>query len=91
MLDSRGGTRIGAAYSQGTVVKGRNFRNAVISGQIVYALADGDIVASGVVRNNKRTQTFAVTGGTRAYEGARGSITSTEQGGGSLDSVHLLP
>lgn len=91
VLDSRGGTRIGTAFAYGTVAGGSSFRNAVIPGQIVIDLGDGEIVVSGAVRNGQPTQTFAVTGGTGAYEGDRGSATETEQGYGSLITVHLLP
>jgi hypothetical protein len=91
VLDSKGGSRIGTAFGNGTVMKGHSFRNAVLSGHDVVQLRDGQIMASGLVRNAEKKQTFAVTGGTGAYEGAHGSVSSIEQESGSLDTVHLLP
>ena len=54
----------------------------------VYHLADGDIYASGTMRfDDSDTGEGAVTGGTGAYTGARGTI----EPGHKRDIVHLLP
>jgi hypothetical protein len=57
-------------------------------------LRDGDIMGAFVFRGEE-PRTVAVTGGTGAYEGARGSITFAEQkiGRRTLDQarIHLLP
>jgi hypothetical protein len=54
----------------------------------VYHLADGDIYSSGTVRfDASGTGEGAVTGGTGAYAGARGTI----EPGHKRDIVHLLP
>lgn len=90
VFDRKGGSRIGTLYGYGTVVKGNRFSNAAAIGQFVFELKDGTLVTAGVLRD-KRTQTFSVIGGTRAYEGARGSQTEIDQGDGGLETVHLLP
>jgi hypothetical protein len=54
----------------------------------VYHLADGDIYSAGTVRFDAAgTGEGAVTGGTGAYAGARGTI----EPGHKRDIVHLLP
>lgn len=54
----------------------------------VYHLADGDIYSSGTVRfDDSGTGEGAVTGGTGAYVGARGTV----EPGHKHDIVHLLP
>ena len=54
----------------------------------VYHLADGDIYSSGTVLfDDSGTGEGAVTGGTGAYAGARGTI----EPGHKRDIVHLLP
>jgi hypothetical protein len=54
----------------------------------VYHLADGDIYSSGtVLLDDSDTGEGAVTGGTGAYTGARGTI----EPGHKRDIVHLLP
>lgn len=54
-------------------------------------LADGQLAAAGAVVGDTRRATFAVTGGTGAYEGVRGSLTSVMgRGDKSTISVHLI-
>jgi hypothetical protein len=48
---------------------------ALYACQVTYTLAGGTITASGIVRLND-TATAAITGGTGAYAGARGVLTS---------------
>jgi hypothetical protein len=91
ILDHAGGTRIGTAYSQFTVVSGNGFANAVFRGHGAFKLRDGQIAADGILRPANATNTVAVQGGTGAYEGARGSLTFTQVSNGSQDSFHLLP
>jgi hypothetical protein len=59
----------------------------------VYALKDGTIVASGLVDGvaNEIPDRLAVVGGTGAYAGARGTLTSAETKTGSTDTIELLP
>ena len=48
---------------------------ALYACQVTYVLARGTITAAGVVRLSG-TATAAITGGTGAYAGARGTLTS---------------
>ena len=48
------------------------------------------ILTGGVLRDNGRN-TFAVIGGTGAYEGARGTQTEKDLGSGGIETIHLLP
>jgi hypothetical protein len=92
LLDHRGGTRIGTLYAEGTIVKGNRFSNAVIQVNGVAKLGDNQLTIDGIIRDQKLNK-VAVTGGTGAYEGARGSVTEMDVSGGqgSKDTVHLLP
>ncbi|MCC6222163.1 MAG: hypothetical protein IT201_01570 [Thermoleophilia bacterium] len=58
----------------------------------VLKLKDGTLTLSGVIQGQSDQRVGAITGGTGAYEGARGSITS-ELGpdGNRVHTVHLLP
>src|SRR4051794_6097925 len=91
ILDRAGGTRIGTAYSQFTVVSGNSFANAVFRGHGAFKLRDGQIAADGILRPANATNIVAVLGGTGAYEGARGSLPFTQVSNGSQDPFPLLP
>ena len=73
----------------------KNFNGSVTLCDGFYVLRDGTITGSAsVIQAPKQTVQFAVTGGTGAYEGARGSGTSTNRPGRNapIDTViHLLP
>lgn len=57
--------------------QGPSIEKALYSCQLTYALADGTITAAGVGRIGQSAPvTVAVTGGTGAYAGARGTLTS---------------
>ncbi|MGH2966847.1 MAG: hypothetical protein ACRDMH_15890 [Solirubrobacterales bacterium] len=92
LLDHRGGTRIGTLYAEGAIVNGNRFANAVIHVDGVAKFGDDQLTIDGIIRDQK-LNTVAVTGGTGAYEGARGSVTEMDVSGGqgSKDTVHLLP
>src|SRR4051794_26839625 len=91
ILDRAGGTRIGTAYSQFTVVSGHTFANAIFRGHGTFKLHDGQITADGILRPANTTNTVPVLGGTGAYEGTRGSLSFTQVQSGSQDTFHLLP
>ena len=91
ILDRAGGTRIGTAYSQFTVVSGNTFANAVFRGHGAFKLRDGQIAADGLLRPAHTTNTVAVLGGTGVYEGARGSLSFTQVQSGSQNTFHQLP
>jgi hypothetical protein len=89
VLDRRGGSRVGTLYAHAAVVKGDSFRTAVFQAQVVLALDDGTITLSGLAGTAARP--FAVTGGTGAYSGARGTASEKEVQGGARLVVRLLP
>ena len=92
LLDRRGGTRVGTLYVNAVVVKGRTFRDAVVLGEVVWALNDGSqITGQGTFSFADDTAEVAIVGGTRTYAGARGSATSQTVRGGSQDTLTLLP
>jgi hypothetical protein len=53
----------------------------------VYRFGDGDIYVDGFVTFSGPSASGVIVGGTRAYEGARGTFTSTE----AKDVLQLLP
>jgi hypothetical protein len=92
MLGRKGGKRLGTLYAHATIVAGHRFQDAVLLVRGVFKLADGQIAFTGVIKD-QRLNTEAVIGGTGAYEGARGSVTTTDvdDGAGAQDEIHLLP
>src|SRR3954468_17759596 len=70
---------------------GKSFARAVLQCDLGYELKDGHIAAAATVRGESRSTVSAITGGTGAYEGARGSVTAAEGRSQSEDTFHLLP
>jgi hypothetical protein len=60
----------------------------------VFKLVNGTITGTALTTENGRKTTIAITGGTGAYEGARGSVESvarsSKQNAPSDDTIHLL-
>jgi Dirigent-like protein len=59
-----------------------------------FTLAGGDLALQTITREPDKVTHIAIVGGTGAYEGARGSITSVSRGPNSNysdDTIHLLP
>jgi hypothetical protein len=93
VFDHKGGTRLGTLYGQGNVIKGTTFANVLVIAEVVYAFNNGDqLVAHGVFSFAKDVR-VAITGGTGAYQGARGSVASVNSttDDSSQDTVTLLP
>jgi hypothetical protein len=93
VFDHKGGTRLGTLYGEGKVVKGATFANLLVMAEVVYAFNNGDqLVAHGVFSFAKGAH-VAITGGTGAYQGARGSVVSVDSttDDSSQDTVTLLP
>jgi hypothetical protein len=93
LFDHKGGTKLGKLYGDFKVVGGKTFASLVVQGEVVYTItATGDqIVAKGVASLSKDAR-VAVVGGTGAYNGARGSLTSHNNAdGSSVDTITLLP
>jgi hypothetical protein len=91
VLRDPSGKRAGGLKIHCTFVRGNSsFNKAPTLCEAVYNLADGDI---SVQVGGHLTRVFrgAVTGGTEAYEGSRGSVTITMGPKQNTDVVHLLP
>ena len=89
------GRRVGTAHVHCVATLGsKNPDKASAQCAATLKLRDGDIMGAFVFRGEE-PRTVAVTGGTGAYEGARGSITFAEKkiGRSTLDEarIHLLP
>jgi|tagenome__1003787_1003787.scaffolds.fasta_scaffold20968181_4 hypothetical protein len=60
----------------------------------VFKLANGTITGTALTNESSLTSTIAITGGTGAYEGARGSVTSVDRShkdnSPADDTIHLL-
>ena len=85
------GNRVGSLKGHCSFVRGnRSFEKAPAVCEAAYNLTDGQISLQVATKLGQQLQ-IAVTGGTEAYEGARGSVTSTEGRKQSTDVVHLLP
>jgi hypothetical protein len=95
VLDASGATKVGRFRARCSFLKTtRRFVGSVAVCDAVHVLADGTITASASPTFGPPIQ-FAVTGGTGAYEGARGSGVSTNRPGAnnplSDTIIHLLP
>jgi len=86
------GNRVGSLKVHCTFVRGnRNANKAPTLCEGVYNLAAGQISLQAGISGSPKVIQIAITGGTEAYEGARGSVTSTSGHKKSTDVVHLLP
>jgi hypothetical protein len=56
----------------------------------VYELSDGDIVVAGRLSGGN-TDRLAIIGGTGAYAGARGTLSSVNGATRTVDTIELLP
>jgi hypothetical protein len=87
--------RVGSLYAQCITVRGgRTFVQARFQCSATLALRDGTIAVNTAFRGNQRDEDVlsAVTGGTGAYEGARGSISQRNLPRGRMENtVHLFP
>ena len=87
--------RVGRLYAQCTTVRsGRTFVQARFQCSATLVLRDGTIAVNTAFDGNQRDEDVlaAVTGGTGAYQGARGSISQRNLPGGRMENtVHLLP
>jgi len=77
-----------------TVRAGRTFVQARFQCNATLTLKDGTIAVNTAFRGNQRDEDVrsAITGGTGAYEGARGSISQRNLPRGLMENtLHLLP
>jgi hypothetical protein len=86
-------TRVGTVYVHCIAVTGGTEARATFHCDGNYVLRDGAIAVSAAFRGRQGGNlTISVTGGTGAYEGARGSVNSREVArNATQDTVHLLP
>jgi hypothetical protein len=90
VYDAAGTTRVGTLSASCTFARAtRNPERATTLCHGVYRLRDGDIVAAGLLSGS--TSRIAITGGTGAYAGARGVLTTTETRTGSTETIELQP
>jgi hypothetical protein len=90
-LWTRAGKRAGTLYATCVVASGG--RRNVMQCNGTFALKGGELSAIALVRDEEVTH-IAIVGGTGAYEGARGQVTSVSRGESSPfsdDTFHLLP
>jgi hypothetical protein len=92
ILDRPGGRRIGRVYGAESVMRGKRFPKVVNVIHAIFRLTSGQVVVDAVVdeRHPERVR-GAITGGTGAYEGARGTFTTRPGAHGNQDTFHLLP
>lgn len=77
-----------------TVRSGRTFVHASFQCAATLVLKDGTLAASVAFRGNQRDEDVltAITGGTGAYEGVRGSLAQRNLPDGRMENtIHLLP
>jgi hypothetical protein len=92
LLDHRGGKPVGRVFATETVVAGSRYPHITDSIHAIFRFTDGQIIVDTVVdeRHPERVHA-AVTGGTGAYEGARGTFTTRPGKTGNADRIELLP
>jgi hypothetical protein len=94
-LLTRGNKRAGMLYATCTVASGGKNGKAECAG--TFTLAGGQLALQtviGLAEGGSKPDRIAIVGGTGAYEGARGMVTSVSRGANSPysdDTVHLLP
>ncbi len=88
----RQGNRVGRYDGQCVIVRPGTPKAHPEMCSAVYRLKDGLISVATTLVGEARRFTATITGGTGAYEGARGTLTSVaRKGGGSTDTLHLIP
>ena len=93
-LWTRGNKRAGLLYASCIVTSGG--KHAVSQCTGTFTLAGGQLALQTAIKDDRtgKPDHIAIVGGTGAYEGARGSVTSvsrSESSPFSDDTVHLLP
>jgi hypothetical protein len=92
LLDRQGGKTVGRVFGTQTVVAGSRYPRVTNLIHAVFRLRDGQIVIDAAVDGRHPAKVrAAVTGGTGAYEGARGTFTTRPGDAGNADRILLLP
>jgi hypothetical protein len=84
--------QVGQVYGLTTALEAaKSFGRGSYLAHVVYVLKGGTMVVDGVFSEAQQTGTFAVTGGTGAYAGARGTYSPRELANGNeLETIRLL-
>lgn len=91
-LWTRGNKRAGTLNASCIVTSGGKVPTFECTG--TFSLAGGQLELQTAMREDVNPTHIAIVGGTGAYEGARGSITTVSRGQNSPytdDTIHLLP
>jgi len=88
-LETQSGQRAGTLRAQCTVVEGGE--NGTLTCYGSFGLAAGQLMGMATVRGDQNVTHIAIVGGTGAYVGARGTLTSVSKNDTvSIDTVTLL-
>lgn len=92
VLDQARKKRLGRFDAQCTAIaRGKNFSRPPFLCHAAMRLRDGTIAFTADFKGLPRTVVAAVTGGTGAYNGARGTLTSKTVKTGTVVTISLLP
>lgn len=83
--------RLGVSSAQCIATRPGRIATATYTCSGTFALNDGTIAVAALQRGEPITQQLAVTGGTGAYDGARGTIVARMLKSGTEDTITLLP
>jgi hypothetical protein len=83
--------RLGVSSAQCIATRAGRIASAIYTCSGTFALNDGTIAIAALQRGEPTTQKLAVTGGTGAYNGARGTIVARMLKSGTEDTITLLP
>lgn len=83
--------RLGVSSAQCIATRAGRIASATYTCSGTFALNDGTIAVAALQRGEPTTQQLAVTGGTGAYDGARGTIVARMLKSGTEDTITLLP
>ncbi len=91
IFDQSRATRLGTLSVQCTVTTPGTEAKSESICVGAFRLNDGTIALTAPLKGEPKTVTVAITGGTGAYNGARGTLVSKNVKGGSEDTITLLP
>ena len=87
-LFAGGNRRAGSFGAQCVATRGGRRGRFLCTG--TYVLADGTVMVQALLLSEENVR-IAIVGGTGAYVGARGYVTSRATRSGHVDTLHLLP
>jgi hypothetical protein len=91
LLDRAGGMSVGRVYATESVMSGSRFPHVTVMVHAVFWLHRGKLVVDAVVNETHPERVRgAVTGGTGAFEGARGTFTTVPGRIGNIDTFSLV-